>query len=53
VAFRNSSGSIKVTVAVSGYETMNMIRKGQAKGADKGDLLAQVRFIDGLFAVAA
>ncbi len=38
---------------LSGYETMHMIRKGQTKGADKGDLLAQVRFIDSLFAVAA
>jgi hypothetical protein len=38
---------------LSGYETMNMIRKGQAKGADKGDILAQVRFIDSLFGLAA
>ena len=38
---------------LSGYETMNMIRKGQAKGADKGDILAQVRLIDSLFGVAA
>jgi transposase-like protein len=38
---------------LSGYETMNMIRKGQAKGADKGDILAQVRFIESLFGVAA
>ncbi len=38
---------------LSGYETMNMIRKGQANGADKGDLLAQVRFIDSLFGMPA
>jgi IS6 family transposase len=38
---------------LSGYETMHMIRKGQATGADKGDILAQVRFIDSLFGVAA
>ena len=38
---------------LSGYETMHMIRKGQATGADKGDILAQVRLIDSLFGVAA
>jgi transposase-like protein len=38
---------------LAGYETMNMIRKGQAKGADKGDILAQVHFIDSLFGLAA
>jgi transposase, IS6 family len=38
---------------LSGYETMNMIRKGQANGADKGDILAQVRLIDSLFGLAA
>ncbi len=38
---------------LSGYETMNLIRKGQAKGADKGDILAQVRLIDSLFGLAA
>ncbi len=38
---------------LSGYETMPMIRKGQAKGADKGDILAQVRLINSLFALAA
>lgn len=38
---------------LSGYETMNMIRKGQVKGVDKGDMLAQVHFIDSLFGLAA
>jgi transposase, IS6 family len=38
---------------LSGYETMHMIRKGQAKGADKGDILAQVRLINSLFGLAA
>jgi transposase, IS6 family len=36
-----------------GYETMNMIRKGQAKGADKSDILAQVHLINRLFGLAA
>ncbi len=38
---------------LSGYETMNMIRKGQVTGADKGDILAQVRFVNRLFGLAA
>ena len=38
---------------LSGYETMHMIRKGQVKGVDKGDILAQVRLIDSLFGLAA
>ena len=38
---------------VSGYETMNMIRKGQVTGVDKGDILGQVRLIERLFGVAA
>jgi transposase, IS6 family len=32
-----------------GYETMHMIRKGQAAGADKGNIRAQNQFIAGLF----
>jgi len=38
---------------LSGYETMNMIRKGQVKGVEKGDILAQVRLIERLFGLAA
>jgi transposase, IS6 family len=36
-----------------GYETMNIIRKGQIFGVGKGDILGQVRFVEGLFGVAA
>ena len=36
-----------------GYETMNMIRKGQVKGVKKGDTLAQVELINPLFGIAA
>ena len=36
-----------------GYETMNMIRKGQMHGVDKGDILSQVKFIASLFEVAS
>ena len=38
---------------IQGYETMNMIRKGQLEGADKGDIKAQNQFIAALFGVAA
>jgi IS6 family transposase len=38
---------------LSGYETMNMIRKGQVNGVDRGNVLAQVHFIDHLFGLAA
>jgi transposase-like protein len=28
-----------------GYEAMNMLRKGQVEGVEKGDILAQVGFV--------
>ena len=37
---------------IQGYETMNIIRKGQIKGAEKGDIIAQNQFINGLFGIA-
>jgi IS6 family transposase len=37
---------------LQGYEAMNMIRKGQAKGMHKGDSPSQAAFIAGLFGVA-
>jgi transposase-like protein len=36
-----------------GYEAMNMIRKGQVQGAEKGDVRAQVEFVYQIFPVAA
>jgi transposase-like protein len=36
-----------------GYEAMNMVRKGQIQGVEKGDILAQVGFVSQIFAVAA
>jgi transposase-like protein len=36
-----------------GYETMNMIRKGQIHGVEKGDSLSQLTFIAGLFGLAS
>ena len=35
------------------YEVMNMIRKGQIEGIEKGDIRGQVRFVADLFNVAA
>jgi IS6 family transposase len=32
---------------------MNMIRKGQVHGVEKGDIMGQVAFIASLFGVAA
>ncbi len=37
---------------LQGYEVMNMVRKGQVQGVNKGDIMGQVAFISGLFAVA-
>lgn len=36
-----------------GYEAMNMIRKGQVQGAEKGNVRAQVEFVYQIFQVAA
>ena len=36
-----------------GYESMNMIRKGQIQGVEKGDVRAQVEFVSQIFGVAA
>ena len=35
------------------YEAMNMIRKGQIQGVEKGDILGQVGFVSQIFGVAA
>lgn len=36
-----------------GDEAMNMIRKGQIQGVEKGDILASVEFVRQIFGVAA
>jgi transposase, IS6 family len=38
---------------LQGYEVMHMIRKGQMRGVEKGDILGQVVFIASIFGVAA
>src|SRR5215469_2390472 len=37
---------------LQGYETMNMLRKGQVQGVSRGDSLSQAAFIAELFGVA-
>jgi len=36
-----------------GFEAINMIRKGQIEGIEKGDIKSQVQFIEDLFPIAA
>ena len=38
---------------IKGYEAMNMIRKGQIKDTEKGDVMGQISFINQIFGVAA
>jgi transposase, IS6 family len=38
---------------LQGFEAMNMVRKGQMRGVEKGDIVGQVAFIARLFGVAA
>ncbi len=38
---------------LEGDEVMNLMRKGQMQGVDKGDVVGQVALITSLFGVAA
>jgi transposase, IS6 family len=38
---------------IQGYEAMNMIRKGQIKDVEKGDVMGQISFINEIFGIAA
>lgn len=38
---------------MTGYEAMNMIRKGQIQGVTKGDIVTQVNFVAQIFRGAA
>jgi transposase, IS6 family len=38
---------------ISGFEAMNIIRKGQIEGVGKGAIQGQVRFVSNLFMIAA
>jgi transposase-like protein len=37
---------------LSGYEAMNMIRKGQIQGVPKGEITGQISFIQKIFSLA-
>ena len=37
---------------IAGYESINMIRKGQIKNVERDDVLGQIRFIHSLFGIA-
>ena len=38
---------------LQGYEVMHMLRKGQMRGMEKGDILGQVAFLSALLGMAA
>ena len=38
---------------IKGYEAMNMIRKGQIQGVEKGNVMGQISFINQIFGIAA
>ncbi|MGB5711461.1 MAG: hypothetical protein WBM44_11210 [Waterburya sp.] len=37
---------------ISGYESINMIRKGQIKNVERDDVLSQIDFFHSLFGIA-
>jgi transposase, IS6 family len=48
--FRSTDGALNST---TGYEVMNIIRKGQIRWLPKNDVVGQKRFIERLFGIAA
>jgi len=50
LGFRSPEGAWRT---IEGYEAMHMIRKGQVRWLDKGDVIGQRQFIHGLFGIAA
>jgi len=38
---------------IAGYEAMNVIRKGQIRWLEKGDVIGQIAFIEQIFGIAA
>jgi hypothetical protein len=41
------------TRTIQGIETVNMIRKGQVRWLEKGNIIGQIAFIAGLFGLTA
>jgi transposase-like protein len=50
LGFRSPEGAWRT---IEGYEAMHMIRKGQVRWLDKGDVIGQRQFIHNLFGIAA
>jgi transposase-like protein len=50
LGFRSSEGAWRT---IEAYEAMRMIRKGQVRWLDKGDVIGQSQFINNLFGIAA
>jgi hypothetical protein len=48
--FRSVQGAVNT---IQGYEAMHMIRKGQIRWLQKGDIAGQVRFVNRAFGLAA
>jgi transposase, IS6 family len=38
---------------ITGYEAMNIVRKGQIRWLSKGDIVGQMRFIERTFDIAS
>src|SRR3954468_2644536 len=50
LGFRSVQGAVNT---IQGYEAMHMIRKGQIRWLQKGDIAGQVRFVNRAFGLAA
>jgi len=48
--FRSVEGALRT---IAGYEAMHLIRKGQIRWLEKGDVVRQCQFIHNLFGIAA
>ena len=48
--FRSVGGALNT---IAGYESMHMIRKGQIRWLEKGDVVCQIRFIHQIYGIAA
>jgi transposase-like protein len=48
--FRSVRGALNT---IAGYESMHMIRKGQIRWLEKGDVIGQIRFIHQIYGIAA
>jgi transposase, IS6 family len=50
LGFRSVEGALRT---IDGYEAMHMIRKGQVRWLEKGDVIGQIHFIQRLLGIAA